>query len=40
MTFRDFRDIQELMLGIFVRNVMLLATIPYHLAREMRGNRL
>jgi hypothetical protein len=39
MTFRDLNEFQELMLRAYVRNMMLLATLPYHLAHEMRRGR-
>ena len=38
MTLRDLLDIQDLMLRAYVRNAMFLATLPYHLAQEMRRN--
>jgi hypothetical protein len=31
MTFGDRRDFHELMLRAYVRNMMFLATLPYHL---------
>ena len=36
MTFDDLLDFQERMFSACVRNVMTLATLPYHLAQEMR----
>jgi hypothetical protein len=40
MTFADLRDFHELMLRAYVRNMMVFATLPYHLAAEMRGDRM
>jgi hypothetical protein len=40
MTFGDLRDFHELMLRAYVRNMMFFATLPYHLATEMRGDRM
>jgi hypothetical protein len=40
MTFGDLRDFHELMLRNYVRNMMFFARLPYHLATEMRGDRL
>jgi hypothetical protein len=39
MIFRELREFQELMFRACVRNVMLLATLPYHIAQEMRRDR-
>jgi hypothetical protein len=39
MTFRDLLDVQDLMFRAYVRNMMFLATLPYHLAQEMRRKR-
>jgi hypothetical protein len=39
MTFDDLLDFQELMFSACVRNVMAFATLPYHLAEEMRRIR-
>ncbi len=36
MTFHDLRDFQDLMLRAYVRNLMFFATLPYHLAGDMR----
>ena len=36
MTIRDVLDFQELMFCTCVRNVMTFATLPCHLAQEMR----
>ena len=40
MTFDDLRDFRELMFRAYVRNLMFFATLPYHLATEMRGDRM
>jgi hypothetical protein len=40
MIFGDPRDFHELMLRAYVRNMMFFATLPYHLATEMRGDRM
>ena len=40
MTFGDLRDFRELMFRACVRNMMFFATLPYHLATEMRGDRM
>jgi len=40
MTFGDPRDFHDLMLRACVRNMMFFATLPYHLATEMRGDRM
>jgi hypothetical protein len=40
MTVRDLLDFQELMFCACVRNVMTFATLPYHLAQEMRCIRV
>ena len=39
MTLRDLREFQELMFRAYVRNMMFLATLPYHVAQEMRRTR-
>ncbi|HKH28887.1 MAG TPA: hypothetical protein VKA61_11220 [Sphingomicrobium sp.] len=36
MTFRDLHDLQERLFHVYVRNVMLFATLPLYLAQEMR----
>ena len=38
MTFGHLRDLQDLMLRAYVRNMMFLATLPYYLAGEMARN--
>jgi hypothetical protein len=35
MTFRALHELQDVMFRLYVRNVMLLATLPYHVAGEM-----
>ena len=40
MSLRDLRGFQELMFRAYVRNMMFLATLPYHMAREMLRNRM
>jgi hypothetical protein len=40
MTLRDLREFQELMFRAYVRNMMFLATLPYHMAQEMLRNRM
>jgi hypothetical protein len=35
MTGYDLRELQELMMRAYVRHLMFLATLPYHLVREM-----
>ena len=40
MTFDDLLDFQELMFSACVRNVMTFATLPCHLAQEMRRSRM
>ena len=40
MIVRDLLDFQALMFRAYVRNAMFLATLPYHMAQEMRRNRL
>ena len=39
MTFDDLLDFQERMFSAYVRNAMIFATLPYHLAEETRRNR-
>jgi hypothetical protein len=39
MTGHDLRALQELMIRAYVRNLMLLATLPYYLMREMQRAR-
>ena len=36
--FGDLREFQDLMFRAYVRHVMLFATFPYHVAREMGRN--
>jgi hypothetical protein len=36
MTLRNLLDVQEVMFRAYVRNVMFFATLPYHLAHEVR----
>ena len=40
MTVRDLLDFQELMFCACVRNAMTFATLPCHLAQEMRRSRM
>jgi hypothetical protein len=39
MICRELREFQELMFRACVRNMMLFATLPYHIAQEMRRDR-
>jgi len=39
MTGHDLRELQELMIRAYVRHLMFLVTLPYHLLRETRRNR-
>jgi hypothetical protein len=39
MTIHDLRELRALLFRAYVRHLMLLATFPYHLLREMRRNR-
>jgi hypothetical protein len=39
MTFRVLHELQDVMFRIYVRNVMLLATLPYHVAGEAHTTR-
>jgi len=38
MTLRDLHDFQDVMFRAYVRDVMFVAALPYHLAQEMRRN--
>jgi hypothetical protein len=40
MILRDLREFQKLMFRAYVRNMMFLATLPYHMAQEMRRDRM
>jgi len=39
MTIHDLRELRALMFRAYARHLMLLATFPYHLLRDMRRNR-
>ena len=39
MTLRPLHELQDVMLRIDVRNVMFLATLPYHLTGEVGATR-
>jgi hypothetical protein len=39
MTVYHLREFQELVFRTYVRHLMFLATLPYHLLRETRRNR-
>ena len=40
MTFRDLHDLRKQVFHLYVRNVMLFASLPYYLAAEMRRNHM
>jgi hypothetical protein len=39
MTFRDLRDFHDVMVRAYMRNLMFVLELPYHLAHEMRRQR-
>ena len=40
MTLRDLLDVQDIMFRAQVRNMMFLATLPYHMAQEVLRSRM
>jgi hypothetical protein len=39
MTFHALHRLQDVMFRLYVRSVMILATLPYHVAERVDGNR-